>query len=302
LKLTENGIVSWQKTFGFLGADYGISLLEAKNGGFLLTGVLDVSASGGEGNAKATTVNHAGGVYWVIKTDNSGNLQWSKYFGGSFTDEPLDVIETTDNNFIIVGSSYSNDFNITNNKGTYDFWVTKISSTGNLLWEKNFGGSEIDEARAITSTNDGNLIIVGDSRSSDKDVSINFGGADVWVLKMSVEGDLLWETTIGGTRFDVARSIYKTEDDGFIISGSSRSSDNDFKNNGQNDALILKIDSDGSLLWQKTFGGSEIDFLYDAIQLSNKTVIAVGESASSDKDISENKGFTDALIIQINGE
>ena len=150
VKISSTGNLLWEKTYGFSGADYGTKLIETNSGGFLLTGVLDVTASGGQGNAKTTKIKHAGGDYWVIKTDQNGTLEWSKYFGGSFTDTPLGVVETADNQFIIAGSSDSNDFNITNNKGAYDFWVTKISNTGTLLWEKSFGGSEIDEARAIT--------------------------------------------------------------------------------------------------------------------------------------------------------
>lgn len=299
LKISNNGNLLWEETFGFSGADYGTSLLETKDGGFLITGVLDVSSSGGEGNSKSTEIQHAGGDYWAIKTDSSGNLQWSKFFGGSLTELPLGVVETVDNNFIIVGSSDSDDFNIENNKGTYDFWLIKISATGELLLEKSFGGSSIDEARAITATNDGNFIVVGDTRSSDADVSVNNGAADVWLIKVSTEGALIWEKTIGGSSFDVARAVSQTQDNGFLIAGSSRSLDNGFENKGQNDALIIKIDADGNVLWQKTIGGSEIDFLYDVVELNNKSIIAVGESNSSDQDISENKGFTDALIIQL---
>jgi len=299
LKTSPEGSLIWQKTFGFSGADYGTTLLEAKDGGFLITGVLDVSNSGGQGNSKSTTTQHAGGDYWAIKTDSSGNLQWSKFFGGSLTELPLGVVETADNNFIIVGSSDSDDFNIENNKGSYDFWLIKISAKGALLLEKSFGGSNIDEARAITATNDGNFIIVGDTRSSDVDISVNNGAADLWVIKVSAEGDLIWEKTMGGTSFDVARAVSRTQDNGFLIAGSSRSLDNGFENKGQNDALILKIDANGSILWQKTIGGSEIDFLYDVAELNNKAIIAVGESSSSDQDISDNKGFTDALIIQL---
>ena len=164
---------------------------------------------------------------------------------------------------------------------------------------QNVEAEGIDEARAITNTNDGNFIVVGDTRSLDIDVSENNGAADVWIVKFSAEGSLIWEKTIGGTSFDTARAIYKTQDNGFLIAGSSRSLDNDFENNGQNDALILKIDSNGSLLWQKTIGGSKIDFLYGITELNNKAIIAVGESSSSDQDITENKGFTDALIIQM---
>lgn len=299
LKISSLGSLLWEKTFGFSGTDFGTALLATKDGGFLITGVLDVSSSGGQGNAKSTAVNHSGGDYWVIKTDLTGNLEWSRFFGGSFTEIPLGIVETDDHNFIIAGSSDSDDFNISNNLGTYDFWIIKIAPTGSLIWEKSFGGSEIDEARAITTSSDGNFMVVGDTRSSDIDVSENKGAADVWIVKFSTEGSLIWEKTIGGTSFDTARAIYKTQDNGFLIAGSSRSLDNDFENNGQNDALILKIDSNGSLLWQKTIGGSQIDFLYGITELNNKAIIAVGESSSSDQDITENKGFTDALIIQM---
>ncbi|MFT5257456.1 MAG: hypothetical protein ACI9JT_000212 [Polaribacter sp.] len=299
LKLSSNGNLLWEKSFGFLGADYGTALLETKDGGFLITGVLDVSASNGQGNAKSAEIQHAGGDYWAIKTDQAGNLEWSRFFGGSFTEVPLGIIETDDNNFILVGSSDSNDFNISNSKGSYDFWITKLAPNGNLIWEKSFGGTQIDEAKAITNTNDGNFLIVGDTRSKDKDVSVNNGAADVWILKISTEGNLIWEKTIGGSNFDVARAVYRTQDNGFLIAGSSRSLDNGFENKGQNDALILKIDDSGNLLWQKTFGGSEIDFLYGVVELNNTAIVAVGESSSSNQDIINNKGFTDALIIQI---
>ena len=299
LKISSSGNLLWEKTFGFSGADYGTTLIETEEGGLLITGVLDVSASGGQGNAKTTIVNHAGGDFWVLKLNAAGELEWSKYYGGSFTDTPLGVVKTTDNGFIVVGSSDSNDVDIKNNKGSYDFWVFKISSKGVLIWEKSFGGSEIDEARAISASHDGNFIVVGDTRSSDGDINLNNGAADIWVLKISTEGNLVWEKTFGGTGFDVARSISMTQDYGFVIAGSSRSSDNGFTNQGQNDALILKISSEGVLEWQKTIGGSEIDFLYDAVELDNKTIIGVGESSSSNSDISLNKGFSDALIIKI---
>ena len=298
LKITENGTISWQKTFGFLGADSGTTMLQTSDNGYLITGVLDVTASGGQGNAKLIK-KHAGGDIWVIKVNSFGELKWSKYYGGSFTDTPFGVIETLDNDFIIATSSDSEDFNISSNKGSYDFWILKISSEGSLRWEKSFGGSEIDEARGISATNDGNFIIVGDTRSSDKDVSKNNGGADLWMLKISSDGNLIWEKTLGSTNFDVARSVSKTIDNGFIIAGNSRSSDANFVNQGQNDAWVLKIDSNGNTDWQKFIGGSENDFLYDAIQLNNQSIIAVGESNSDDGDIADNKGFSDALLIKI---
>jgi hypothetical protein len=299
VKLDANGAISWSKTFGYLGADSGTSLLQTADNSYLITGILDVTASGGQGNSR-NSQRHAGGDIWAIKLSENGDLQWSKYFGGSFTDAPFGVVETEDQNFIIAGSSDSADVDISKNNGSYDFWVLKITSEGSLLWERSFGGSEIDEGRAITSTNDGNFIIVGDTRSADKDVSNNHGAADVWIIKMNTDGNLIWEKTIGGSSFDVARSVTKTQDNGFIISGSSRSLDDGFTNQGQNDALLLKIDSEGNLIWKQTIGGSEIDFFYDAVQLNNTTLIAVGETNSSNGDLTENKGFSDALIIKTN--
>lgn len=298
-KLNTSGNILWEKSFGFLGADNGNAIIQAQDNGFLITGVIDVSASNGQGNSKiAGTKRHAGGDYWAIKLNADGEKEWSKYYGGTFTDTPNAAIQTNDKGYLLVGSSDSNDVDIKNSKGAYDFWVVKISESGTLLWEKSFGGSQIDEAYDICDSGDGNYLIVGDTRSNDLDVSSNNGAADLWLIKISPEGNLIWEQNYGGTSFDVGRSISKTQDDHFIISGSSRSSDGDLtKNNGQNDAWLLKINGEGHLLWQKTVGGTNIDFAYSAIELDNKNIIVVGETSSDDGDISTNKGFSDLLIF-----
>lgn len=301
-KLDGSGNISWQKSYGFSGADDGISIIHTNDNGYLLTGVIDVSASGGQGNSKIMfSKRHAGGDYWAIKLNASGDKQWSKYFGGTFTDTPYDAIQTEDGGYIIVGSSDSNDVDIKNNKGSYDFWIVKISETGSLIWEKSFGGSEVDEAQSIVKSNDGNYVIIGDTRSNDLNVSKNNGAADLWIIKISPLGELIWEKSFGGSSFDSGRSISNTQDGGFLISGSSRSSDGDITTNqGQNDAWVIKINNEGNLEWQKTIGGSNDDFAQDIVELDSGTIIAVGESSSSNADIPENKGFTDVLILKIN--
>ncbi|WP_139001488.1 hypothetical protein [Hyunsoonleella aestuarii] len=302
IKLDTSGDISWEKSFGFSGLDRGISIIETNDNGYLLIGELDVTASGGEGNSKYfTSKGHAGGDYWAIKLDSYGNKQWSKFYGGTFTDTPNDVVQTIDNNYIIVGSSDSVDVDITNNKGSYDFWVIKISETGSLIWEKSFGGTEIDKAYGITTTNDGNYLIIGDTRSSDQDVSNNYGAADLWLIKITPNGDLLWDKSLGGSNFDSGSAISKTHDGSFILSGNSRSSNGNLtENEGQNDAWIIKIDLNASIEWQKTIGGTEIDFTNDVTQLNGGTYVAIGETSSSNQDITENKGFSDLLIITIN--
>ncbi|MFP4844428.1 hypothetical protein [Winogradskyella sp. PE311] len=299
-KLDINGNIIWQKSYGFQGADSGTSIIQTDDQGYLITGVLDVTASGGEGNTSRNANRHAGGDYWALKLDASGTIEWSRYFGGNFTDTPEGVVQTNDNGFIIVGGSDSEDTDIANNKGTYDFWVIKISSLGDLVWEKSFGGSQIDEARGIVNSGDGNYIIAGDTRSSDNDVSTHKGAADLWLIKITPNGDLIWEKTFGGSNFDVGRSITSTQDNGFLITGSSRSNDIDVEENkGQNDAWVLKVDNDGNLLWETAVGGSNIDFAYGIAELNDRSIIAIGDTVSNDGDIIENKGFTDLLIIKI---
>ena len=299
-KLDANGTISWQKSFGYQGADSGVSVIQTNDQGYLVTGVLDVTASGGEGNTARNSNRHAGGDYWALKLNPSGDIEWSKYFGGNFTDTPENVIQTEDNGFIIVGGSDSIDTDISNNIGTYDFWIIRISETGNLVWEKSFGGDQIDEARAIVKSSDGNYMIAGDTRSSNNDISNNIGAADLWLIKISPIGDLLWEKTIGGTNFDVARAMVKTQDNGFLLAGSSRSDDVDVsENKGQNDAWALKVDGEGNLQWETTIGGSNIDFGYSIAELNDASIVLVGDSTSNDGDIIENKGFTDLLLIKI---
>ena len=301
VKINASGVLSWQKSFGYEGEDEGVSIIETSDNHLMLSGVLDVTASGGEGNQGRFSTRHAGGDYWAIKITPTGDIVWSRFYGGTFTDSPTGIKETLNDGLISVGGSDSNDVDISNNKGSYDFWIVKSNLNGDIVWEKSFGGSEIDEARDIISDGNGNHIVVGDTRSNDQDVAFNNGAADLWAIKISNSGELLWNTSIGGSNFDVARSISTTFNNEFIIAGSSRSSNGDVsKNQGQNDAWVLKLDNSGQLLWETTIGGSEIDFSYDAVQINNGTIVAVGETNSSDGDIIDNKGFTDLLIVQIN--
>jgi uncharacterized protein YunC (DUF1805 family) len=298
-KLDINGSVSWVQSFGYSGSDVPYSIIQTNDQGYLLSGVLDVSASNGQGD-RLTNIQgrHAGGDYWIIKLSSSGVKEWSNYYGGTFTDTAYSAIQTNDNGYIIVGSSDSTDVDISNNKGNYDFWIIKISELGTLIWEKSFGGDQVDEARSISQMADGNYLVIGDTRSSNIDVSQNNGAADVWIIKISPEGSLIWEKTLGGSSFDVGRSISKTQDDGFLIAGNSRSSDGVLDiNNGQNDALVMKINNSGYLEWQKTIGGTEVDFFNGVEELIDGSIVAVGDSSSSNGDIIENKGFTDLLIL-----
>lgn len=310
-KLNNVGEIEWKKTLGYTGLDYGESILETEDG-YFITGVLDVTASEGKGDSMDTIPDlrkqqktmHAGGDYWAVKMNKSGDVLWTRYFGGMNTDTPYDAIQTDEGDFILAGSSDSSAFDIDNNLGVYDFWVLKLSSDGKkVIWKRNFGGTLIDAAWSIIKTNDNHFVMAGDTRSTDKDVSNNKGDADLWLVKMDTNGSIIWENTYGGTDFDVGRSIYETQDKGLVIAGSTRSSDidvkydkNDNSGYGQNDGWIIKTDKNGKLLWQQPIGGTDFDFFYGVTQLINGTIIAVGDTSSNDINITNHKGFDDLLI------
>ena len=300
VKLSSTGAMMWEKTYGFSGNDQAFSVTPTGDGGYFLLGVLDVTASGGAGNAGRASGVHAGGDYWAIRTDASGTLLWSRYYGGSFTDTAYDAVEMDDGGFMIVGSSDSTDVDITENKGAYDFWVLRIDANGSFVWKKNFGGSEIDLGYAITKTGDGNVIIVGDTRSNDGNVSNLYGNADVWALKINPNGAIIWEQSYGGTQFESARDIVALPGGAYAIAASSRSNDVDVTNNyGVNDAWVFVIDEEGELQFQQTVGGSNLDFAGGLTVSADGALVLVGNTESADGNFAQNKGGKDAFIVKI---
>ena len=301
VKLDASGSIQWEKSYGFAGHDHSHSLFQTEDGGYFIGGYLDVDGSNGLGNETVNT-KHGVGEFWVQKLDNKGNLEWRRYFGGSNNDRIYKVLQAHDGNFLLVGSTESDDFDISNSNGSYDFWVIKINTKGEMLWQKTYGGSGIDDAYGAVATVDGNYIIVGSAISDDGNISSSKGNSDFWVIKVNGSGDLLWEKSYGGSSFDAPFDIAKAHNifSSYLIAGNSKSSDGDvIKNNGENDFWIIKIDEAGNLLFEKSLGGSGLDFAYGIIGTFDQKIVVVGETESTDKDISSNKGKKDIWIVKI---
>ncbi len=300
VKIDENGNKQWGSTFGYPGTDQAIKVIETREGGYFVTGFFDVTASGGQGNDGRNPL-HGVGEFWGIKLDANGQYIWRRYFGGSNNDRSYDVIQTSDSGFLLVGSSESDDYDITDDKGSYDFWAVKVSKDGDKLWTKSYGGSEIENGRGIVQTTDGNYLFVGDSRSEDQDVTGLHGNADAWVIKFNGDnGNLIWQKTYGGSEFDSASGIQKLSTGDYVICGNSRSNNGDLTNNkGQNDAWVYIIDDNGNLKFQKNIGGSQLDFATQVIEMDNEQLIIVGNTESNNLDIPQNKGIKDFLIIKL---
>lgn len=309
VKVDNQGIIQWEKSFGFIGQDQAYKVIPTTDGGYFASGTLQVGEGGsnGEGNdivnedKNLRTGQHSLGDFWGIKMDANGNKIWRRYFGGTQADLNKDVIETDDGGFLLVGVSDSPDFDISNAIGADDFWVIKVSAAGEKVWEKSYGGLETDRAFSITRTDDGNYLLTGESRSIGEDVSNPKGGGDIWIVKINASnGAILWEKSFGGTEFDTSRGIKNLGNGSFAIAGSSRSTDGDASNNyGANDAWFLIVDENGALEYETNIGGSDIDFGNQVMGTSNNEIVFVGSTLSNDFDITLNKGNKDILIFKM---
>lgn len=301
VKINASGSIIWEKNFGFSGSDQASKAFQTSDGGYFITGYFDVSASGGAGNDLNKGALHGVGEYWGIKLKADGSTQWRRYFGGSNNDRSYDALETADGGFLMTGTSESEDYDKTDFKGSYDYWAVRLTATGDLLWTKSFGGEEIDNSYASIKTDDGNYIMVGDSRSADQDVTNPRGNADAWMVKFDDNGNKIWQKSFGGLQFDTAHSIVQRNNGDYILSGHSRSADGDLQNNnGLNDVWVFVVDTTGNLKFQKSIGGSSIDFASEAIETTDNKILVVGNSESNDLDIPLNKGSKDFLLIKLN--
>ena len=286
--------IQWQKSLGGTDVDYAYSIQQTNDGEFIIAG----STYSNDGDVSG----QKGGIdYWVVKLDSTGNIQWQKCLGGTGIDKAYSIQQTNDWGYIVAGSSGSNNGDVTGNHGFDDYWVVKLDSIGNIQWQKSLGGIHSEGANSIRQTNDGGYIVAGYTCSNDGDVSGNHGGfEDYWVVKLDSSGNIQWQKCYGGMNGDAASSIAQTADGGYIVGGSSDSNDSYVTgNHGGNDIWIIKINSAGSIKWEKCLGGSGQDFLY-SLQLTNDNgYILVGFSKSIDGDVTGNHGYEDYWVVKL---
>src|ERR1043165_7244064 len=227
-------------------------------------------------------------------------IAWQATIGGT-KDEVVNCLKPIPGGgFVIAGSSSSNDGNMSGNHGVDDFFLIKLNDTGNIVWQKSYGGSLMDEASSVAITLDGGYILAGKSSSNNGDVTFNYGFSDYWIIKTDDKGKKQWQKSYGGSMSDIANSIQVTSDSGFIVAGVSYSNDDDVTDNhGNGDAWIIKLDKNGTLQWQKAFGGSLFDIANDVHQTPDGGLIVAGYTVSNDGDILYNHGQEDFWIFKL---
>lgn len=305
VRVDAQGEILWERSYGFLGHDHAYNLIATQDGGLFFNGFLDVTASQGQGSTqknRPSSSRHGVGEFWCHKIDAQGGIEWRRYFGGTNNDRSYDALQLDSGEYILVGTSESDDVDVSNPKGGYDVWVIKLSSTGTMIWERSFGGAAIDGANAIVQREDGLLCILGNSFSQDQDVSAPLGSSDIWLLVMDTDGNFRGEYSYGGTDFDLGRDLV-SHNNQLWITGYSRSNDLDAQNNqGENDIFVAHLGENFLPLQRISFGGEGEDFAHAILQRPGGAILVVGSTESQTGHFENNQGDKDIFIAQWDSE
>ncbi|MCG8576902.1 MAG: T9SS type A sorting domain-containing protein [Flavobacteriales bacterium] len=284
IKLDEDGNIEWENTIGSASLDYLFQVVEIEGEGYYAGGY-----SYGDASGDKTENSWGDRDFWIVKLDLSGNIIWDRTLGGNDDDLFGGMDLTVDGGLIITGYSRSN---ISGNKtqNSYDesadYWLVRLAADGNIIWDRTIGGNGYDAPRMVKSTEDGGYIVIGSSYSdvSEDKSEDSKGYGDFWVVKTDQIGNIVWDRTFGGAGADVGQDVIITEDYDYIIGGiswSDISGDKTETNVGIRDYWLVKVNQYGELVWDKTYGGSKDDLLYDLEKSADGGIILVGNSESS---------------------
>jgi uncharacterized repeat protein (TIGR01451 family) len=275
-KFDASGTALWQKSYGASMNEYAYSIAKTSSGGFIVAGVTYSTNGYVVGNHGPTHVAEA----WLIKLKANGDTVWTRCYGGSSRDTAYSVIETSDKGFVVAGSSRSSDGNLTGNNGESDGWIFKIDSSGNLLWQQNFGGAGEDGFRNVVENADGSFTAAGYTFSTTATSNGNKGMADFWVARINSNGSsTVWSKGFGGPASDMAVSIVRTQDEGYFVTGSTQSNANDVSgNSGLVDAWAIKVTGSGNLAWQRCVGTAKEEFGLAAVYQSESLLTIAGSA------------------------
>ena len=293
VKIDSLGLKQWDKRFGGTDDDLLTSLQQTSDGGYIIAG----NSNSIDGDV---TGNHGFSDYWVAKLDDSANMVWQKALGGSIIEYAAYFQPTSDGGYVFIGHSHSDNGDVSGNHGEFDYWVVKVDSLANILWQRSLGGSAWEFGEYIQQTNDGGFIVAGSSNSNDGDVSGNHGQYDIWVVKLDNSGYIEWQKSYGGSGTDRVGCIRQTFDGGYIFAGNSVSNDGDVSgNHGYEDYWIVKLDNTGNIEWQKCLGGSDLDVAESVLQTPNGGFIVAGYTDSEDGNVSGNHGYYDYWVVKL---
>ena len=231
-------------------------------------------------------------------------IQWQGCYGGSENDNAAGIVQTN-NGYIVVGTTGSNDGNITNFHGADDIWLISIDSLGNLLWERAYGGSNTEIASNIIKDNDGYYYFSGWTYSNDGDIqSGNHGGYDRWIVKIDSEGNIIWEQCYGGSRTEYGGLLKLLSNGSILTYGATFSDDGDVPvNYGYHDSWLMIINTDGEIIESRVYGNFDHNNIFDIIETSDGGFFFASETIDAQGMVQgEPHGMTDVWVVKLDKE
>jgi hypothetical protein len=228
IKTDAQGDTQWTRTYGGPGYEYGSSVQQTSDGGYVVAGTKGLL--------------FYADVY-VIKTDSQGDTVWTRTYGGTGEDRGNSVQQTLDGGYIVAG------FTSSFGPGDEDVYLIKTNDSGDTVWTRTYGGTSNDEGFSVRQTSDGGYIIAGST------ASFGAGTRDVYLIRVDTTGDTLWTRTCGGMGDDLGYSVQQAADGGYIVAGCTRSF-----GTGYTDVYLIMTDAAGDTLWTRTYGGTTWDF------------------------------------------
>jgi hypothetical protein len=242
VKMDAYGLIDWKRCYGGSGSESVREVIQTSDGGYIIRSRVQVL----NGDMSGCYSNESGLISYdalVFKIDSYGNLVWQRCLGGSGDDSFSSVKEQSDGGVILIGSTSSHDGDVVGLHGSYDIWVVKLDSQGNLVWQRCLGGSQFDNVEdyfgTVSTSEDGGFMIVGYTDSNDGDVvgfhdnldsTTNFlyTNLDIWVIKLNDAGNIIWQACLGGSSLDFSYSpVIPSNDGGYMVIGETTSSDGD---------------------------------------------------------------------------
>jgi len=311
--LAHSQDILWEKSYGGKHAEHLFDAQPTPDYGFILAGS---SLSNKTGNKKDDGQGSLD--YWIWKMDEHGEEDWQKSFGGSGSDLLQSIRLTKDGGFILAGTSDSDPSTQKRDscRGKEDWWVIKLDAKGGEQWQRTIGGPGQELLQSVFPTKDGGYLLGGSSSSGKSRLlrkgmpdalgksEENFGNLDFWAVKLDKDGKIEWQKAIGGQYADQLRSAIQTRDGGYLLGGYSNSPESGNKTEkcyGNGDYLVVKLDKDGAVEWQKVYGGDGDDQLYVLHEAYDGNYLLAGNSnsgTSGNKNASAKNG-TDFWVLKI---
>jgi gliding motility-associated-like protein len=287
-RLDVSGNLIWIKTFGGSSSEILSSIVVLPDTSCVIAGW--TNSPDGDGGVSSAVQNA-----WLVKVDKNGNLVWKKVFGGNFATAFFDISLSNDGGFIMAGHLV-----VPPGISNSDFYLVKTDASGNLIWQKQYGGGQGDNARTVRACSGGGYIAAGNTASTGGDVSGFQGLRDAWIIRVDESGNLLWQKCIGGSQSEEIWEMMASSNDRYWFAGNTGSTDGDITQSmGAGDAMVIEMNGTGNMQDLKTFGGTSFDTFFGISSASDGSVFLSGNSGSNDGDIQGNHGTSDFILFKL---